>query len=67
MNQYLVLIGYGKPVIAAVDTEDKLINKDNRVKIPAGKHKITITYQNKVLVQQDMMFFAQETKKITLP
>lgn len=63
----LVTVDNGKPIIATVDIDGKIIKEDNRVKIPAGKHKITMTYQGRVLIQQDMMFFAQETKKITLP
>lgn len=63
----LVSTDNAKPVIVEVAEDGKLSRTDNRLKVPTGKHDIKITYQGKVVYEQNIIVFIQETKKITLP
>lgn len=63
----IVSIDNNKPQIVEVTEEGKLYKEDQRMKAPTGKHVVKIMYQNKVVYQQQVFFFAQETKKISLP
>lgn len=63
----MVSVDNGKPSIVMVVEEGKISKEDNRVKVPTGMHKITITYQNKVVYTQSALISLQETKKISLP
>lgn len=63
----LVSIDNGKEVIVEVVEEGKLSRTDSRLKVPTGKHDVRMTYQGKVIYEQNIIVFVQETKKIALP
>lgn len=62
----LVYVGGEKPVIVEVVKENQVTKNDYRLKVPTGKHEVKMMYEGKVVYQQQMIFFAQETKQISL-
>ena len=63
----MVSIDENQPSIVEVVVDGKLTKTDSRMKVPTGKHSVKVTYQNKILYSENMIFFVQETKKINLP
>lgn len=78
---YLEIIGTPSQYIGGVDVQiddalsfnakvynDKVTRTKGKVyAIPTGKHTITVSHNNNVLVKQQIFVSAQETKKIILP
>ncbi|MCZ8355164.1 MAG: hypothetical protein O9340_10535 [Cyclobacteriaceae bacterium] len=66
-NGVLVYVDELKPVITEVLPAGKIVKRQTQVTVPAGKHLVKVTYEGRVIYQQSMIFFAQETKEIVLP
>lgn len=62
----MVSVDNKQPVIIMVVEEGKVSKEDNRLKVPTGTHKVTVTYQNKIVYSQSVLISLQETKKISL-